>query len=99
LSQAAIGVIVGSALAELKIGRASIIGLPISLGVAALLHGLFITVRAGVIVGSFSTTASGNLPAASLIAAVALVAMVFSVIGFLVQTADARTRRSPAFTR
>lgn len=99
LSQAAIGIIVGSALAELKIGKPSVFGLPISLGIAALLHGLFIVARAGVVVGAFSTTASGNLPAASLIVAVALVAMIFSVIGFLVRTADARARRSPAFSR
>ncbi len=99
LSQAAIGVIVGAVLAELKLGKPTVFGLPISLGIAALLHGLFITVRAGVIVGAFSTTASGNLPAASLIAALAIVAIVFSVIGFLVRTADARARRSPAFTR
>ena len=99
LSQAAVGVIVGAVLAELKIGSASIVSLPVSLSAAALLHGLYITVRAGVIVGTFSTTASGNIPVASLIVAVALVGMVFSVIGFLVQTADARARRSPAFTR
>ena len=99
LSQAAIGVIVGSALTELKIGTPSMFGLPVSLGIAALLHGLFIVVRAGVVVGAFNTTASGNLPAAGLNAAVAMVAMIFSVIGFLVQTADARARRSPAFSR
>ena len=99
LSQLAIGVIVGTVLAELKIGNLSIIGLPASLSIAALLHGLFITVRAGVVVGTFSTTASGNLPVASLIVAAALVVIVFSVVGFLVQTADARARRSPAFTR
>ena len=99
LSQVAVGVIVGAALAELRVGNITIIGLPASLGIAALLHGLFTTVRAGVIVGTFSTTASGNSPAVSLIVAVALVAMVFSVIGFLVQTADARARRSPTFTR
>ena len=99
LSQMAIGLLVGLALAELRLGSPAIVALPLSLALAALLHGIFVVARAALVVGAFSEKASGSAPAGGLIVGVVLVVILFSLIGFLIRTADVRSRRSPAFQR
>jgi protease PrsW len=99
LSQLAIGTICGYTLADLRVGQPSVLWLPLGLAVAALLEGIFVSVRAGIIVGGFSERATGSQTAASLGIAIALVFGLFLVINFLISTTDSRERRSPEFNR
>jgi len=99
LSQLAIGTICGYTLADLRVGQPSVLWLPLGLSIAALLEGLFVTIRAGTIVGAFSERATGSQIAASLGVGVFLVILLFISINFLISTTDARERRSPEFNR
>jgi len=99
LSQMAIGLLVGLALAELRLGNPAIVALPISVGVAALLHGTFVVARSALVIGTFSERASGNAPAGSIIVGATLVMLLFGLVGFLIRTADVRAKRSPEFQR
>ena len=99
LSQMAIGLLVGLALAELRLGHPAIVVLPLSTGVAALLHGVFVVARSALVVGAFNERASGNAPAGGIIIGVVFVMLLFGLVGFLVRTADVRAKRSPEFQR
>jgi len=99
LSQMAIGLLVGLALAELRLGNPAVIALPLSIGIAALLQGIFIESRSALVVGAFSERASGNAPAGGIIVGVVLVLLLFGLVAFLVRTADVRAKRSPEFHR
>ncbi len=98
LSQVAIGTIVGFQLAELTIGKPPVLWMPLSVALAALLQGLYVAFRAGLIVGGISATATGNVPAASLGIAMFMVVLLFSTISFLINNAERRARRSPEFS-
>jgi len=99
ISQMAIAVMIGYTLAGLKIGRLPAFTLPVSLGTAALLQGLFIVARDGIITTAFSPTSAGSQPALGIVVALSLMAVLFAIIGFLIRAADFRDRRSPAFER
>lgn len=99
LSQVAIGTIMGFLLAELKLSKPLAYWMPLGLAVASLLQGLYVTFRAGLIVGGISDTSTGNIPAASLGIAIFLVVILFSTISFLINNAERRARRSPEFSR
>ena len=99
LSQMAIGLLVGLALAELRLGNPAIVALPVSAGIAALLHGIFVVARSTLVVGTFSERASGNAPAGGIIVGVVMVLVLFGLVGFLIRTADVRAKRSPEFQR
>lgn len=99
LSQMGIGTIMGYWLAELKLSRPSPVWLPLGLSGAALLHGLFITVRGGVIVGGIGATATGSSPIAGLGLAAFIVLALFAGVSFLIRNADERAKRSPEFSR
>lgn len=105
LSQVAIGTIIGLLLAELRLTRPAPFWLPVGLAIAALSHGIYTAFRAGVIVAGFGPptdragAATGNVPVAGLGIAVALVVIIFGVVSFLINSADARARRSPEFSR
>ncbi len=99
MSQLAIGTIMGFLLAELKLGKPAVFWLPMGLGLAALLHGLYTAIRASLIVGGVNTTATGSVPAASLGVGLFLIFALFSSVSFLISSADERAKRSPEFSR
>ena len=99
LSQLAIGTIMGYWLGELKFSKPAIFWLPLSLGFAALLQGLYTVLRGSFVVGGFSGSATGSLPAIGLGAAIGLVALIFPIVSFLINSTNARERRSPEFLR
>lgn len=86
-------------LGELKFSKPAIFWLPLSLGFAALLQGLYTVLRGSFVVGGFSGSATGSLPAIGLGAAIGLVALIFPIVSFLINSANARERRSPEFLR
>lgn len=99
LSHFAIGAICGYTLADLRIGQPSILWLPVGLTVAAMLQGVFVSLRAGSIVGAFSEKATGSQSLPALGIAAALFFVLFGVINFLISSTDSRERRSPEFNR
>jgi RsiW-degrading membrane proteinase PrsW (M82 family) len=99
LSQMAISIVVGYALADLRIGNPSIFWLPISLAFAAFLEGLFVSFRAGVIVSGISERATGSQVVSGLGIAVFLMVVLFTVVRFLITNTESREQRSPEFHR
>lgn len=99
LSQLAIGTICGYTLADLRVGQPSVLWLPLGLSFAALLEGVFVSLRAGSIVGAFSDRATGSQIAGSILITVFLVFLLFTAVNFLISTTDSRERRSPEFNR
>jgi protease PrsW len=100
LSQFAIGTIVGYFLSELKLTRnTGIFWLPGGLLLAALLTGLSIVFRGGLVVGGISATATGSNALQGLGVAVFLVVALFSTFYFLITNADERAqlRSRPEF--
>jgi RsiW-degrading membrane proteinase PrsW (M82 family) len=93
LSQLAISVIMGYYLAESKLNRnTSLLWLPAALMFGALLTGLFVAVRGGLIVGSVSTASTASNGIQGLGAAVILVVVLFYSFYFLINNADERTQ-------
>ncbi len=102
LSQMAISTIMGFFLAELKITyRPAIFWLPGGLLLAALLTGIAVTFRGGLVVGGVSPDGTGNNAFQGLGAAVFLVIFLFATFNFLINNADERaeSRRSTEFAR
>lgn len=105
LSQMAIGTICGYALADLRIGRPAVLWLPLGLAIAALMEGVFVALRAGVIVSSIGTnaagvqTSNGSQLISSLAVAAGLLVILFAATNFMINSTDARERRSPEFHR
>ncbi len=100
LVQLAVGTIVGYFLAELKLTRnTGIFWLPGGLLLAALLTGLAIVFRGGLVVGGISTTGTANNAFQGLGVAIFLVIALFSSIYFLINNADERAqlRSRPEF--
>jgi membrane protein YdbS with pleckstrin-like domain len=99
LSQMAISLLVGLALSELRLGSPAVVGLPLSIGIAALLHGIYVVARNSLVVSAFSEKASGSAPAGGIIIGTVLVVLLFGLVSFLIRTADVRAKRTPAFQR
>jgi hypothetical protein len=93
LSQVAISTIMGYLLSELKISQpAPVFALPLGLAFAALLNGIYISVRSGLVVGVLSTSSTANSAFSGLGAAVFLVIALFVVINVIITNADERAR-------
>jgi RsiW-degrading membrane proteinase PrsW (M82 family) len=91
LSQIAISTVIGYFLAELKLSPgAGILWLPFGLLVSAMLVGLSIAFRAGLVVGGVSATSTANNALQGLGMAVFLVVALFSTFYFLINNADER---------
>lgn len=98
-SQVGISTIVAYALADLRVGTPSVFWLPIGLALAAFLEGLFVTFRAGIIVGGISERATGSQTISGLAVALSLLVVLFLVVRFLITNTEAREKRSPEFHR
>lgn len=90
LSQLALGAVIGFFLSELLIGRVPVFWLPLGLGFAALLSGLYYGFRAIAIVGGLSVTGGGSAPIRGLALAAGFAAATFAIVAFIVESADAR---------
>jgi RsiW-degrading membrane proteinase PrsW (M82 family) len=89
-SQVAIGLVMGFFLAELAISRVPIFWLPAGLGIASFLSGVYYGFRGIAIVGGLSVAGTGAAPARGLALAFGLVAVMFAIFAFIIQSADAR---------
>jgi hypothetical protein len=89
-SHLGIGVIIGFFMAELVIGKTTVFWIPMGLGLAALLSGLYYGFRGIAIVGGLSLTGTGAAPIRGLTLAFGLVALLFVIVAFLIANADAR---------
>ena len=91
LVQVAIGTIMGYMLASFTLSESvSVFGLPAGLLLSALLMGLAVTVRGGLVVGGVSPTSNANSAVQGLGVAVALVLILFVSLNFLINNADER---------
>ncbi len=99
LAQAAISPVVGYWLGEFTFGNPAIFWLPIGIGVAALLQGVYIVLRGSLIVGAIGATASGSQSIAVLGLGGGMVALIFVTVSFLINNAELRAQRSPEFIR
>lgn len=93
----AIGALVGFFMAELVIGRVPIFWLPFGLGFSAFIGGLYYAFRAVAIVGGLSVAGTGSSPIRGLALAFGLVAAVYLIVAFIIDSAD--TRQSHAAER
>lgn len=89
-SHLAIGIVMGFFLAELVIGRTPVFWLPLGLGLAALLSGLYYAFRGLAIVGSLNVIDTASAPLRGLALAVGLLAVLFVSLAFIIQNADSR---------
>jgi hypothetical protein len=89
-SQLGIGVIMGFFLAELVVGRTPVFWLPIGLGIAALLSGVYYGFRSLTVARSISAAGSISAPIRGLALAFGLVAVLYITFAFLIESADAR---------
>ncbi|MEP7285244.1 MAG: PrsW family glutamic-type intramembrane protease [Chloroflexota bacterium] len=93
LIQLAVGIIMGYFLAELKLSRdAGVFWVPGGLLFAALLTGLAITFRGGLIVGGIGPNGNASTAFQGLGIAIFLVAVLFASFYFLINNADERSR-------
>jgi RsiW-degrading membrane proteinase PrsW (M82 family) len=90
-SHLAVGLIVAYFLVELAIGRPPIFWIASGLLFAALLSGLYFGFRGTAIVSGLSVEGTGSAPIRGLALAFGFVAIMFSSVAFVVQSADART--------
>lgn len=89
-SQLGIGIVIGFFLAELVIGRVPVFWLPLGLGLASFLSGLYYAFRNLAIVGGLSVVSTGSSPLMGMLLAFGLVGMMFAVFAFLIDNADRR---------
>lgn len=89
-SHLAVGAILGFFLAELVIGRVPIFWLPLGLGIASLLSGLYYAFRVVAIVGGLNQFSTGARPVRGLALAVSFVAVAFIALAFIIESADTR---------
>ncbi len=89
-SHVAVGVIVGFFLSEMAIGRVPVFWLPLGVGLAAFVSGLYYAFRGVAIVSGLSVAGTGSAPIRGLLLAFGLVIVIFTSIAFIVASADAR---------
>jgi hypothetical protein len=89
-SQLAAGLIMGFFLAELRIGRPPIFWIPLGLLIASFISGLYYAFRSIAIVGSLNVGTTASSPVRGLALAVGLVAVMFALIAFIIESADTR---------
>lgn len=90
LAQVAISTIIGYCLVELNRPNVFVFMMPAGLLISALLHGLAIVIRAGLIVTGVTSTTTGNSATMGLAMAVVLLAVLFLAMRFLILNADER---------
>ncbi len=91
-SQAALGALLGFFLAELAIGRTTVLWMPSGLLLTGLLSGLYYAFRGIAIVGGLSVTGTGSAPLRGLMLAFGLLALMYASVAFIVESADTRMR-------
>jgi len=91
-SQAALGALIGFFLAELAIGRTTVLWIPAGLLLTALLSGLYVAFRSVAIVGGLSVGGTGSAPLRGLLLAFGLLALLYTSVAFIVESADTRMR-------
>jgi RsiW-degrading membrane proteinase PrsW (M82 family) len=89
-SHLAIGLIIGFALAELRIGHPPVFWLPMNLLLASFVSGLFYAFRNLAIVSGLGVGSTASAPIRGLILALGLVTIMFFIMAFLIESADAR---------
>jgi RsiW-degrading membrane proteinase PrsW (M82 family) len=89
-AQLAIGVVIGFFLAELVIGRTTVFWMPLGLGLASLLSGLYYGFRGIAIVGGLSVAGTGAAPVRGVALAFGLVTVMYVSFAFIIANADAR---------
>jgi hypothetical protein len=102
LTQLALSTIIGFFLAELKLNRnINIVWMPAGLLASALLAGIAVAFRGGLVVGAISPTASGSTALQGISIAIFLVIVLFSSFYFLINNLDERAELSARsdFTR
>lgn len=92
LTQAAVGVIMGLALAELARPRTPVYVAPLSLLLASALAGFAIVVRGGAVVGGVGEGSDANNAIFGLGVAVVFLIFLYSSMSFLINSADERDR-------
>lgn len=97
LSQMAFGAVNGYFLSAARFAQPEPPVWWFTLGVAvtALLNGLYVVLRGGLVVGSFGIGSTANVPLLGLAAVVALALVTFAALGFLNRQAEARDAASP----
>jgi RsiW-degrading membrane proteinase PrsW (M82 family) len=89
-SHLAVGVVMGFFLAELVVGRTPVFWLPMGLGIASLLSGLYYAFHIVAIVGGLSQIGTGARPIRGLAFGFGFVAVIFIIFAFLIDNADRR---------
>jgi RsiW-degrading membrane proteinase PrsW (M82 family) len=97
LPQITVGAVNGYFLTAARFSREDLPVWWFTLGVAvsALLNGLYVALRSGLVVGSFGIGSAANSPFLGLIGGVAMALVVFAVLAFLNRQAEAREAASP----
>ena len=91
-SQVAVGLIIGFFMAELAIGRTPIFWLPTGLLLGSLLSGLYYGFRGTAIISGLSVEGTASAPIRGLALAFGLLAVMYSAMAFIIESADTRTR-------
>lgn len=97
LSQVAFGAVLGYFFSGARFARQEppVWWFAVGIAVTALLNGLYIALRGGLIVGSFGIGATANTPLLALLLAVAFALGTFAVLGFLSRQAEIREAAVP----
>ncbi len=90
LMQQGVGLPVALGLMALKKGQARVFALPLYLLASAFLHGLFMAVRAGLVVPGFGIGVTANAPLGGLIFAVVVALGLYAMVAFLIANAEQR---------
>lgn len=89
-SHVAIGAVMGFFLSELLIGRVPVFWLPLGLGLVSFLSGLYYAFRNIAIVSGLSVAGTGSAPVRGLLLAFGLVAVTYTIVSFIIESADTR---------
>ncbi|MBN1562491.1 MAG: PrsW family intramembrane metalloprotease, partial [Anaerolineae bacterium] len=89
-SHLALGVVLGFFLSELVIGKVPYFWMPVGLGVASLLSGLYYAFHIVAIVGGLSQVGTGARPIRGVALGFGFVAVIFIAFAFIIDNADRR---------
>lgn len=90
LMQQAIGLITGLGMVALQRTNVRVLSFPLYLLGAAVLHGVYAVIRAGMVVRGFGIAAAGSSPLFGLGFGVIFAAIMYVTVAFLINTADTR---------
>jgi hypothetical protein len=85
-----IGTIIGYFLGEFAIGRPSIVWMPLGLGIASFVYGVFMAFRAIAVRSGLSTASTGNRAIGPYFLAIGMSLLILWVVAFLIESADER---------